>query len=989
MLINLCHRVAAIVTFCCMMSIGAWAAEFGAVGEITNSSDVLQTFQTKDNNFNCVSFPIAGFARKNTCKLQADLIRLPENTPLASRTIPATELVENSIYEITFPPVTDSKLKKWALRLSSPDGAPGNALTTWMNHDETNSEDKLSVGGKPVKGRIFATVKYKEQQQVPFFLTVFIVMLPLILIGLGCAGTIKTLCAGDLGKDWPDQFDVFWCFLLTVLFFYFTLQLPVYTPSGGCDGAYPFFLNKATFMPGHFGVKLVYTYGPLSFLLFTEHVNRNVKLAYMFWPTAYGLLCLMISALIYSRCRGPRTVFAIGIALFALYFVDPERIIPVLAVLLAFLGFQFPNIRTRLLVIGGVMTAFGIYMKLTIGFSAGAALAGSAIFPYSLRASSRRVGSLALTTIASLFVFWFLMNGSFAGLYDYFRISYEIVKGYSSMGRPAAGEGYCILAFIAAIAVLFGFAAKLPSGERLHACAVITGPVFDSWKHALNRLDDGHIIHLFASLTFLAMFIYLIHERRSARLWPSIWRTATVAAVVLISNLGMWIVSDAKAPFWNIIPRSAQYGLHMMDGIDHLKNIFDWKAYNASLEAVGVQNLSAYNFSPNMVATINKGHVTTGNSVCVYSYDLGAFGYNPVTYKLTPIPQYFNAYTRALDQLHADFFSAPTRPDYVLLYNTIEMSSIDDRYILFDDNLAQLAILNNYRVARVERDGNYKPTALLSDTGSPRFAEPVAMGKVQAAWNEEITVPAIPSTSILRVRAHASISLFKKLKASLLHLSPMKIHYKTVDGQNIEYGLVSTHMGDGVWVEPMMPKRDVYFDFLNGNAFICPNVASIRFDAMHTSDYQPTIDLEWERTDALNPALEGNRLTTIHYTNEIKDGHAVNLNGSVETPFPANVPSCRAITLRLGMFCHDNSIPVVLELLDAEGKTLARSELDASEPFNGWRTWDHIFGVNIKPDQLARCVKLRVSCSPTPDCKMEIWTADKQDKELYFRIWDK
>jgi hypothetical protein len=594
----------------------------------------------------------------------------------------------------------------------------------------------------------------------------------------------------------------------------------------------------------------------LSFLLFAEHVSYNVGLAYVFWIAAYGLLCVSVSALICGRCAGVRLAVAAAVALFALYFVDPERILPVLAVAAVFLSYPFPSARNRVFVVGGIVAAFGMYMKLTIGFTTFTALAGSALFPFETRATARRLGLLAGSFCASLIVFWFLMNLSLAGMIDYFRMSFELVKGYSSLGRAVPYEKRCIAAFVAAIALLYGLVARLPKGERLHAGAVMVGPLFDSWKHALGRLDDGHIVHLFATLAYLTMFVYILHERERKRTWPEFWRPAAAAAIVLLSNLGMWIVSDVKIPFSRAIPHSAQW-LHITDGFSCLKNVFGWKAYEASLDAVGAENLHSYRLSEPFVSMIGSGQFTSGGTLCVYSYDLGAVGFNPVVYKQPPVPQYFNAFTHNLDMRHAAFFDAPTRPDFMLMYNENEMYGIDGRHLLFDDPYAQLAILNHYRVVRIERTPGYRPAALLADVGKARFGEPVSLGKAQATWHEKVNVPTVPATSILRVRVRAGVSVLRSLKRALLHLTPMHIHYTLSDGTEYEYALVSTHMEDGVWVQPLLPTRDAYYNFLARKPMLNPNVASIRFEADNPRDYEPTLELEWERIDALEPQAEG------------------------------------------------------------------------------------------------------------------------------------
>lgn len=251
----------------------------------------------------------------------------------------------------------------------------------------------------------------------------------------------------------------------------------------------------------------------------------------------------MLSVWIVSVTQGFRLFVAGVVALFAVYYVDPERFMPCFTVLLAFVGYSTPTQRNKLLLTGSLLAAQGVLMKFSVGVLCGSALVGSALFPFEPRAVLRRLALLLAGFGGGMIVLWVALYGTLAGLYSFFANSMEIAKGYTSaMAAGQPNEVSILLAFLTGLGLIALLAVLLPAGRRLHACFALAFMLFVAWKHGTVRLDS-HASGLVATGYFCAAVLYIAHESSTTTRLKFGLRLAVVGCIALFLNLGVRNIS--------------------------------------------------------------------------------------------------------------------------------------------------------------------------------------------------------------------------------------------------------------------------------------------------------------------------------------------------------------------------------------------------------------------------------------------------------------
>lgn len=126
----------------------------GAVGEIFGDNTIGQTFKAAGNGLSGVELLFGAFARKNTGSISISLLD-DKKEQLYEVRFPAAEIQDNSWKHFDFPPVRDSAGKLFALRISSSDSSPGNAVTVWKTREANLvPEGHLHYAGKRMEGTL-------------------------------------------------------------------------------------------------------------------------------------------------------------------------------------------------------------------------------------------------------------------------------------------------------------------------------------------------------------------------------------------------------------------------------------------------------------------------------------------------------------------------------------------------------------------------------------------------------------------------------------------------------------------------------------------------------------------------------------------------------------------------------------------------------------------------------------------------------------------
>lgn len=322
-------------------------------------------------------------------------------------------------------------------------------------------------------------------------------------------------------------------------------------------------------------------------------------------------------------------------------------------------------------------------------------------------------------------------------------------------------------------------------------------------KIGFSRAD--HYISYFIMPVALFSLIFLLNRERVAKLLP-------LVILPLMLVLGKMSIFDG-APLMPI------YTKHE----DFTKNF----------EERAAQRYPEFKLPDDVVSMIG------GKTVDVYPINNEYALANKLNYHHRPSFQNYMTLTPKLDKINVDFYNSPEAPEFVLWTASITCSSadcdafddFDGKYVLNEDPLTTLAILNNYSLFRVFADKNNKPLMLLKRNISGNNINEQKIGDIKSSFGEWIKIP-FANNSLVKVTPHFELTPLAKMQNLFFHGSVLYVNYKLSSGEVKRYRLNIINSQSGVWVSPL----------LNSFPLSGQRVIEVMFEATDTHYFQPNFD---------------------------------------------------------------------------------------------------------------------------------------------------
>lgn len=771
------------------------------------------------------------------------------------------------------------------------------------------------------------------------------------------------------------------CAAVSIIFLQ-AFRLPILPLGAGLDASFPYILNLGASEGARFGTDIVYTYGPLGYLLVIEDVGRNLVSGIAFWVLIYAAFCLSMTHFVVSQLRGWRVAIGVAAAATVATIIDVDRLLSCFVLLLLFHGYDLPKHRRLIIGLCGFIAAIGLLMKVTIGVGCIGAILASCLVPFnSVREIAIRFSIAIASTTATLLVAWTVLTGSLNGIGSYFYNSLQMSAGYTaSMGVSRADEGTSLAIFLASMALLAVFAGLLPRWRNLHALAIIVPSVAIAWKHGVVRYDE-HIFALVILLAFSTFCILISHLRNAdgsrlsrsagpplASFRPAIGIIGSFAVVYL--NAAALACADIEMP------------LKFAGGIEPVTNIFNIKGYRSGLHKISEKQLAGSKFEPGDLIRLG------GQTADVYSFELGFVAANPrVQWHLKPVFQHFNAFTEHLDRLNAEFLQDRNAPAFLIMHHPNDtIAGVDGRHQLFDDPIAFVEVMRNYRTDVVQNDPSKTAIGLLKRAATPRsFGQPTTNSSELVRWNDPIKLPKLSGSEILRVKVDLSSPMSSKVKEAFFRLSPIYLVYVLLDGSEQRYRLMPPHLKDGVWISPLFENYSSLYAFLGEQKWAGPKVSAIRFESDNLDDYRQPFSISWETIscDQAAPCQPSTSRIFSAFTNS-GERVPVLIRPDITAALPAANRTIQAIDVRLSTYGQLNKGTLTLAIVDKMGNSLADARLDASLV----RDNDYAMFVYDRPLQLAAGdATLKLSYEPIGDGVLAAWKSSSSANDMDFRIY--
>jgi len=575
------------------------------------------------------------------------------------------------------------------------------------------------------------------------------------------------------------------------------------------ESAWSFALANASARGLQFGKDLVFTYGPLGFLVITYFSGYATALRFL----VDGLLCFSVASgvcLLSWRLALGWRLLAIGlftIIVASVLYGTQDLLIDVGLFSWALLCVL--ETRSRATTYAGVLVflvVFAALVKITCMIE-GALTIAVVSLEFWLR--RKRFAALAIPTLCGwgFLAGWLLTGQSVGNLVSYLTSSFIMSKGYSScmsITPPVAVLVGGLLTALTTLGVIafcsmtaFGQTKRFVWFRRLLIMTWATAITFLIWKHSFVRADPLHVVFFFGFAPIAALLLLTL-PNSSAKIHR--WTQVLVlgSCICSISTLQ----GTFHPPFLDI-----HRPVHV--GYINARSLFQRSEYIRQMENA-LRTQEGYASLPHLRKIVGNSTVDVfGNHQCT------AF-WNELNYRPRPVFQSYAAYTLPLMQLNERFYSSKAAPKFVLS----DVWSIDTRFPPMEDALAFRYLLINYEL--VGREGEFM---LLKSRGSSS-AQLTLLDKGTILPGERIDLKRFGQANIW-LQLSLDETFVGKVRETV-YQPPQPNLMIWVEGQTpVAFGAPAPMMKAGFLASPLLSTGEQLNDFLSGRPVSRPAAYSI------------------------------------------------------------------------------------------------------------------------------------------------------------------
>lgn len=572
-------------------------------------------------------------------------------------------------------------------------------------------------------------------------------------------------------------------FFLSITILVITFPDIGYPVRATLDGGYQYALNRIFTDGIQIGREVIFSYGPLGFLHYPQPIANNLLIGIIFWSLIkLGFIAGLLTIIFSVKKRRFHIVWIILAILFA-NFIDVWSLPTFLLIELIILYRLLPKYGYLAAVI--ILSSLTMLIKinyLPIHSSILAVFSADLIFVKKKHGLGDAL-IIILATPLLFMLFWILSQGSISGIAPYLKGMSEISAGNSSAMTVSPANNWSLL--LSFLTLYFLLPVFLGENTAIFLFFLTIIPFFLTWKYTFSR-EDGP--HLFNIVNFVLYYYLLI--------LASIKRINLLAIICMILSLTFISYHMVILPRFgeprlpaNILGRFANFS----GPYNFYRQVLKFSQYSNSLVRLSRENVRPFVLDEEIIKVIN------GKTVDIYPWDLSYIYANNLNWKPKPLLQSYLAFTPWLDEKDAQFFSSINAPQYLIwtyYHWGGETGSIDGRYLLNDEPLAVMAILNNYQLAfRGEK------TALFKKSTPGMLGEEKPIKRSIESWNQWITVPL--EAGVVRANIIFNKSLPGKIKRIVWKEDETFIEYRIKSGIK-RFRLVPDNIINGLWVSPLL-----------------------------------------------------------------------------------------------------------------------------------------------------------------------------------------
>ena len=578
----------------------------------------------------------------------------------------------------------------------------------------------------------------------------------------------------------------------------------------GIDGSWVYAINRFFSEGLLWGRNIIFTYGPLGFILMLWSVGNNAVYSLAFWTVILILTVCMMSYILFSermnRFNDLNTrkdnifmsflMFYLSVPL-SLSALSPEYVSQFIVLYL--LSVCYVNHDTKFFVIASVISVASAFMKFNSGVSDFATLFVFAVIMIMQYRTFRYMYMFMLSVFAFVLCFM-IYNPSLSELYYYVRGAYEISSGYiSAMSDLGPNRGGIFAVFLVigiasfiAVMFMFKFEGGFFNGFQVYYALIFLPGIVMALKHTLLMngfsYDVGRIL-------IPSLLIYV-----------SIWLIFTDQTVIIRPKLRK-ILSAGVIAFFAFTFIISALGLNTQKFIgkqfvaDALTNpvfrIYD--RFRLSEE----NNENQFFILPDEFMQI-----ISNDTVTIYPWEL-SFAKHIPNFRNMPVIQAYSAYTSWLDELNADFFNEEARaPKYIIF----SVEAVFERYPLIECPSTWLAIFRNYSI-RDYRD-KYFLLERLEKSDRKNFTAK-DLGAVKCNKNDVILLP--EAQSLIAMKLDVKLSFLGKLAKIFFRIPRVDMIIEYSDGRKSTGRVLIETLGNQAIISNVILNDEDFTRFMDGD----------------------------------------------------------------------------------------------------------------------------------------------------------------------------
>jgi len=475
-------------------------------------------------------------------------------------------------------------------------------------------------------------------------------------------------------------------------------------PAINLDASWRMALGKFFTEGRQFGTEVVFTYGPLGFIMGNTYWGGQWA-SLLAWHAVLGVVFATIVFSYGFRLSGyNRLFFFIFFYTLGLSYQDAMQ-----QIIIAFAGLDLIRrsdktwrwsslgLTVLMAVLSLVKFTNIILCVVLIGLAGGLGYWTHRRVPSALR--------VPLIYVGSFLVGWVLCGQNLGNLWAYFRSSWEISQGYQdTMGLSCPPLqlylGLSVLGLIIAHALLN----LISHPDRFRAwvlTAAVGAFIYLNWKHGFIRADGHQIGFYYTALTVVVTSALLLEDGPR-------FRMPKRAILILAGFLSIWGMEAVLPGVTRGVLGGAQGEVD--NNLSFLFHPRDSRTrYDTKLEGEKAA-----------VDMLKTKSIVGSASVDVMGFEQSVALFNGFNYQPRPVFQGYSAYTPYLSRLNYDYYASDKAPDYVLF----KLQTIDGRLATMDDPHALRLLIQRYNYKFSDQGYTIwqrKPGAFDADTYEPKF----------------------------------------------------------------------------------------------------------------------------------------------------------------------------------------------------------------------------------------------------------------------------